>query len=378
CETTCGYKDDIKTLKLFDAAKMQQLKMRKTNLYLIFLVMISVACSSNSKEADSFKESNDNSITLRKGIIDSITKADSSTRVISKSDSVIGIVYVKNSNGTQLKESENAEHPNSSAIEFGTKLFWIYSVDEKLKSDSTLIKVKLHNGCGDLYGYVFRYDVIDSAIVDFSIIPKEYSRELNRYPLGKNNEGNLKFKFSKIGSAEFNKYKSSYDSQVIEDTTKNAPGKKFFTLPIGNQLYKFHYNNTCEQYEYYRGDIKPLNAYAIEGCSMESCSTYLIDKSTGKLLYLDGGPYIQGTSHPYISKDETKLLIFTSGAPIDDFGTYLILYKKDPKTGIFNFAEYDSFYTKELEIEELVWVDHQTIALKGTGNTGYFKGVIIK
>ncbi len=339
--------------------------------------MISFSCNTNPEETDSSKVNSDSSITLKNQILDSIPKADSGNKVISKSDSVIGIVYVKNNDGTQLKESENIEHPNNSTIEFGTKLFRIYSNDDKQKLDSSWIKVKMRNGsCGDLSGYVSRFDVVDSSVVDFSIIPKEYSKELNRYPLGKNNVGKLKFKFSKISSTEFNIYKSAYARQIIEDTSKSAAGKRFFTLPIGNQLYKFHYNNACEHYDNYMGYIIPLNAYGIEGCSRDACSTYLIDKSTGKLLYLDGGPYIQGTSLPYISKDETQFIIFTPGTPSTEFGTYMILYKKDPKTGIFNFAEYDSFDTKEWEIEELVWVDNQTIALKATGNTGYLQGVI--
>lgn len=338
-------------------------------------MIFSVACNTNLKEADSSRESSDTTIILKEQALDSVT----SNSAISQSDSVIRkIVYVKNTNGILLEGSNNLECSNSFPIEFGTKLFRIYSKDEEPKSDSTRIKVQLYNCiCGDLSGYVSRFDVIDSAHVDFSIIPKEYSRELNAYPIGKNNEGNLKFKFSKISSTEFNKYKSAYSRQVTEDTTKNSRDKRFFTLLIGNQLYKFHYNNTCEHYDYYKGYIKPLNTYGIEGCSNESCSTYLIDKSTGKLLFLDGGPYIQGTSLPYISKDETKFIVFTPGAPIDDFGTYMILYKKDPITGNFNFSEYDSFYTKELEIEELVWIDSQTIAIKGTGKTGYFKGLII-
>lgn len=344
--------------------------------------MISIACNPNphETETDTYKENSDSVISLKKESLDSvaITEEGSRNKVISKSDSVIGIVYVKNKNGTLIEGAESSDYPDNYTIEFGTKLFWIHSNHDKLKLDSSWIKIKMHDGCGDLSGYVSRFDVIDSAKVDFSIIPKEYSRELNIYPMGKNNEGDLKFKFSRISSKEFNKYKSAYSRQVIEDTTKNSSDKKFFTLPIGNHLYKFHYNNTCEHYEYYKGYIKPLNAYGIEGCSHEACSTYLIDKSSGKLLHLDGGPYIQGTSLPYISKDETKFIVFTPGAPIDDFGTYMILYKKDPTTGIFNFADYDSFYTKELEVEELIWVDNQTIAIKGTGNTGYFQGLIIK
>lgn len=352
-------------------------------LYLIILLLALLFSCNTNENKTSLNNNDGTDATEKNQQSDSTSKipgANSSTASISKPDSIIGIVYVKNKSGVALKELRKVESKDIFHLDFGVKLSVIHTEEDNgviQKADSAWIKVKLRNGeCGDIIGYVFKNETITSSEADFSLIPTDFTYE-NQLTTNENT-GKLKFRFTKISPVEFNNYKSTYDRKMITDSTKNAPDKKYFTLRIADRTIKFHYNNTCEDWQNYLGYVKPLDSYGIEGCGNEACGTYLINKSTGKLLSLSSGQFIQGTSLPYVSKNETKFIVFTNGALSSDSGTYMILYKKDSKINAFNFAECDSFYTKEWEIEELVWVDEQTIAFKGAGTTGYLKGAIIK
>jgi hypothetical protein len=345
----------------------------------IFISLIIYSC--NTRESDK-SLTNSNKPKLQEKLpvtkeIDSTNKSENSNTEFQ--DSIIGTVFVKNKNGTTINEFPILDSNKGSVLEFATKLFVIPS-DNNIKTDTSWIKIKTevckYGTKHKYYGYVQKKDVVDSLIADFTVIPIDFEFSNNQVQPTKEQKGKLEFKFSKITEQEFNNYKSGYKNPVIIDSTNINSKDGYFILKINDRLTKF-YSNICKQWQNYEGFIKPLNSYQISGCGMDACYSYLINKTTGKTINIDSGPNIDGASIIYVSKAESKFLAYSNGSPNMDMGTFIIIYYKTPGTDNYNYDTYDSYFANQWEIEDFIWVDEQTIAIKRTKSSGYLKGTII-
>lgn len=201
----------------------------------------------------------------------------------------------------------------------------------------------------------------------------------------KENKNKLKLKFTKIDSTGYFDFKQKYSNDIIIDSKIVNKAGSSFTLVVENEEKKFSCDINYDNCTYYKGFLKPLNKYILTYCGTGYCGTSLLDKNTGIQNYLES-PFDSECEVPSLSKDENKLITFSTSV----FGkdeAFIALYKKNIDTKKIDFKVFDSFYTSDWRIKEIIWIDNNSIALKvyekyggKTGgeliNTRYLKGKI--
>ena len=236
----------------------------------------------------------------------------------------------------------------------------------------------------------------DSSIIEQKNEPKitientqpisnsDISENVSEEQMVKENQNKLKIKFTKIDSTDYFDFKKKYFNGITIDSTIVNEAGSSFSLFVENEKKEFSCDIDYNNCNYYKGFLKPLNKYILTYCGMGYCGTYLLDKRTGKQDYLES-PFDSECEVPSLSKDENKLITFSSS--VFDGETFIALYKKNVETKKIDFKEYDSFYTLDWRIKEIIWIDNNLVALKvfdGYGgknggkliNTKYLKGKI--
>ena len=198
------------------------------------------------------------------------------------------------------------------------------------------------------------------------------------------NKNKLKIKFTKTDSINYFSFRQNYSNGIKIDTTIVNESGSSFSLIIKNEEKKFSCDIDYNNCYYYKGFLKPLNKYIITYCGTGYCRTYLLDKNTGTQNYLES-PFDSECEIPSLSKNENKLIAFSSS--VFDRESFIALYKKNIETKKIDFKKYDTFYTSDWRVKEIIWIDNNSIALKiyekyggKSGNelinTRYLKGKI--
>lgn len=237
--------------------------------------------------------------------------------------------------------------------------------------------------------------LVDSSLIEQKDEPKitnENTQSISRPEISKvseeqeikENKNKLKIKFTKIDSTDYFEYKQKYSNGITVDTTIVNEAGSFFTLDVENAEKKFSCDIDYSNCNYYKGFLNPLSKYIITYCRTGYCVTYLLDKKTGTQNYLES-PFDSECEIPSLSKNENKLITFSSS--VFDRESFIALYEKNIETKKIDFKKYDSFYTTDWRIKEIIWIDNNSIALKifekyggksGSEliNTRYLKGEI--
>jgi len=171
----------------------------------------------------------------------------------------------------------------------------------------------------------------------------------------------LQLLFTKIDSNDYFSHHREYSSQIIIDSTIVNKAGSTFILPVQDTERKFSCGINYENCTYYKGFITPLNMYILIFCGNAYCNTFLLDKSTGQVNDLQS-PFDTECDLPALSIDQEKLIAFSSSA--FDKESFISLYKKNNDTGKIEFKEFDSFYTSDWRIKEIIWIDTNSFALK--------------
>lgn len=187
----------------------------------------------------------------------------------------------------------------------------------------------------------------------------------------KENINDLNLKFIKIDATDYYNYKKKYSNGVeIDSTIVNKPDNSF-KLIVKNKERVFscgvNYNNCT----YYKGYLKALNRYILTFCGEGYCGTYLLDRKTGIKNYLQS-PFDSECETPSLSKDQNTLISFASS--VFNKSSFIALYKKNIKTQEMNFNEFSSFKTSNWRIDEIIWIDNNSIALKVYDKYGGIRG----
>lgn len=236
---------------------------------------------------------------------------------------------------------------------------------------------------------------VDSSLIKEKYEPKttiENTDSISRLEISKlseeqeikENKNKLKIKFTIIDSTDYFKYKQKYSNEITVDTTIVNEAGSFFTLDVENAEKKFSCDIDYSNCNYYKGFLNPLSKYIITHCGTGYCGTYLLDKNTGTQNYLES-PFDSECEIPALSKNQDKLIAFSSS--VFDRESFIALYRENAETKKIELKKFDSFYTSDWRIKEIIWIDNNSIALKvyekyggKTGseliNTRYLKGVI--
>lgn len=200
----------------------------------------------------------------------------------------------------------------------------------------------------------------------------------------KENKNKLKIKFTKIDSTDYLDYKQKYSNGITVDKTIVNEAGNSFTLALKNADKKFGCDIDYNDCTYYKGFLSSLNKYILTSCGKGYCGTFLLDKNTGVRNFLQS-PFDSECEVPSLSKSQDKLIAFSSS--VFDRESFIALYKENVETKKIELRKFDSFYTSDWRIKEIIWIDNNSIALKvyekyggKTGseliNTRYLKGKI--
>jgi len=200
----------------------------------------------------------------------------------------------------------------------------------------------------------------------------------------KENKNKLKIKITKIDSTDYFDYKQKYSNGITVDTTLVNEAGNSFTLAVKNADKKFSCDIDYNDCTYYKGFLNSLNKYILTSCGRGYCGTFLLDKNTGVRNFLQS-PFDSECEIPSLSKSQDKLIAFSSS--VFDRESFIALYKENVETKKIELRKFDSFYTSDWRIKEIIWIDNNSIALKvyekyggKTGseliNTRYLKGKI--
>ena len=331
------------------------MKSQLFSFIVIFCFLFGGCTNWPSKEKNNITKADSNANQFCSDSVNSLKK--DSIKNLKTDPKALKIVYVKNKNGLKYWEKPDTTSKPLGTFDFGTKLSVIDTTINNywLKVNSPVSRGKfLHYTYERFSGYISSTQVIDSAKADFSIIPTEGEGLLYNHIEIKENNGNLRLKFEKINVNDFKIYKSKYENKVIPDSSKITKTDQFFTLKFSNKLYKF--TSTLNHIYDYVGYSKPLKSHLIWD-RKDVSQIFLLDSITGEsyLINEDG-------SNPFISKNEKQFITYSSS----DFEhiTYITLYKKDDLSTRFDFSKCGSYMTEKWLINELVWIDENTFALK--------------
>ena len=186
------------------------------------------------------------------------------------------------------------------------------------------------------------------------------SENIQEEQITKENRNKLVLKFAEIEQNDYLRYKQEYSNGITIDSTKVNKAGDSFTLSINNTDEKFSCGTNNSDCTYYKGFLNSMNKYVLTNCGQSYCGTYLIDKITGDKTSLES-PFDSECEAPVLSKDQNKLIAFSSS--VFERKSFIALYSKSIKTEKIDFKEFDSFYTSNWKINEIIWIDTNTIAL---------------
>ncbi|KOS07594.1 hypothetical protein AM493_17280 [Flavobacterium akiainvivens] len=144
------------------------------------------------------------------------------------------------------------------------------------------------------------------------------------------------------------------DSKLIV-ATKNA----LFELPAGGG-----YESSYSYIQY----VPEIRSHLISRCGEGACSAYLLDHETNGIMYVPSS-YDSGVMGFSVSPSGKYFLVYSSydGPDYADYYTTrseFMIYSIGQTKGMKGLRLYREFESTEWSIDEMVWLDNSTLALK--------------
>ncbi len=144
------------------------------------------------------------------------------------------------------------------------------------------------------------------------------------------------------------------------DASINTIPDSSFALVVANKTQHFACQKDYDDCHYYLGFAPSLNSYVLSNCFSYGCTTFLLNKTSGKQQALFS-PFDSECNAPVISPSKNIMLVFSSSAI--DKEAYLSLYKRGHPKDPFNFATFEGIHTDQWRILEAIWIDETSFAL---------------
>ena len=174
-------------------------------------------------------------------------------------------------------------------------------------------------------------------------------------------EKELNLKFETISEYLFLEYKNKYNDKIFYDSANVVSTENDLYIKTLAGEYHFQKIEYPGSYDFsfysYLGYLKPLNLHLYESLGRMYSNIYAIDRLTGERFYVDNFSRIN-TYDILVSKEEDQLLIYNSEG--DSPESYIKIYQLDAK----KVTEVAGFFSEEWNIEELVWIEKNSFALK--------------
>jgi hypothetical protein len=160
------------------------------------------------------------------------------------------------------------------------------------------------------------------------------------------------------------------ETTLIENYSNHnfAKTDSSFIVKTKNSIFEISDTISYESSYYYKRFISSIPAHYITHCGEGYCSAFLLDYKTDERFYLDA-PFDAGIKGMQLSKNKTYLVVYSSydGPDYDDYyatRSTFTFYKIKKNKGIKGMIVYYSFESTEWSIEELIWINNNTLALK--------------
>jgi len=189
----------------------------------------------------------------------------------------------------------------------------------------------------------------------------------------------INLQFVPISEDTFFKFKEKQSHQPGPKYNFEPPTNPSFSLATQNKYYKFIGDSFGVGVEYrYIGYASEINSHIIKACK-EVCSGCLLDNKTDEKIWLpdtfDGG--VLGME---ISASKTQLLMYLSHygddyAEIYSHRAEIIFMQIDEGKGFHKLTKPKICIITAFSIEEIIWIDNNSIALKAYDKYTYHKPV---
>ncbi len=196
---------------------------------------------------------------------------------------------------------------------------------------------------------------------DFDSIP--FIQELNTLT----EENTLDFELEPISKAEFLAISQNRAPSFEVTPDKTIVSGDTTIVKTKNAVYEFHENENLSLPYYYTGFIPHIQCHMISYCK-EICEDFLLDDFTDEKMFIPTS-YDQGVLGMPFSPEGSMWLVYSSydGPDYDHFYYYraeAYFYKVEKNKGLGGLHFYGSFHTNNWSIEEMRWIDENSIALK--------------
>jgi hypothetical protein len=181
----------------------------------------------------------------------------------------------------------------------------------------------------------------------------------------------IKRKTSYLAPFTENEYHKHLSETTLIENYSNpnfAKTDSSYIVKTKNSVFEISDTISFESSYYYNRFFSSIPAHYITQCGEGYCSAFLLDYKTDERFYLDA-PFDAGIKGMQLSKNNTYLVVYSSyNGPdyVDYYSTRssFTLYKINKNKGIKGMTVYYTFNSTEWSIEELIWINNNTLALK--------------
>lgn len=155
---------------------------------------------------------------------------------------------------------------------------------------------------------------------------------------------------------------------IQSDSLYRADSSEIFTIRTKHSYYEFPTTHTYSTSYDYIGFIPEISCHLIGFCGSGMCEMYLldyeIDEKTTLPCSFDAG------INAFIFSPNNQFLLLSSTYDGPDYENYydyraeIILYKIEKEQGLKGLKPYRIFEIKDYSIEDVVWINEDSIALK--------------
>ena len=171
--------------------------------------------------------------------------------------------------------------------------------------------------------------------------------------------------FETISEKEFN---ANYKTPIQTDSTIQKESSNPYLIKTKNAYYELDSTHTYTNSYNYFGFIPDLGCHLVGFCGYGTCDDYLLDHETDVKMSFSAA-FDAGILAFLLSPSNDFLLIGSSydGPDYDnyyDFRAEILLYKIEKGKGLRGIKPYRFFNTEDWSIEDVLWIDDGSIALK--------------
>lgn len=343
--------------------------MKKTLFNILCLLFLWQSCTNGKTKQE---DGQDSILAVPKDSLLSPKQVKRDTVPYPSSDSCF---YVTAQKGISYWNTPDTSGSPLGVFEYGTKLAVVDDSLSRLEKGALLgdwvkVKSKINKEVAEKYaerlpfrfsGYVSTHRLVPESKMEISKIPI-YRTDSVHFNSSEDEE-ELQLTFAKITANQFKAYKKDYHPNIEVDSSKlfkEGEGGSSF-IQTSKNIIKLHCPRDFNRCSYYHGFLPKLHLYITSFTGAGVAQIELID-SVSNITHITPGDFDGGCSIPLPSKNDSQLLVYAT----DMFSraSLIGIYATDSTSKRLQFDQYKGFHTEEWRIDDLIWINEKSFALK--------------